>query len=187
MASISVFDSKFPQQVLKETPLFQLLPFHLPNSEEKNREKENPYQRFFRITTSIMRPLRAAGSSSEQQDPSVSFPLPLSLTMSELTRVNCIGSGFGSSVYKVQHRPTGELYALKVISCIHEDSVRDQMCREIEIVLDVDNPVFRSGPVPIISFITHRGLQIVCIAGRVRPCSLLWLFSISVYVGRVGS
>lgn len=59
---------------------------------------------------------------------------------SDLMRVNRIGSGFGSSVYKVHHRPTGELYALKVISCIHEDSIRPKMCREIEILLDVNNP-----------------------------------------------
>lgn len=82
----------------------------------------------------------APPSSSVQWDPSVNSSFPLPLTTSELTRLNCIGSGYGSSVYKVQHRPTGELYALKAISCIHEASVRLQMCREIEILLDVDNP-----------------------------------------------
>ncbi|CAN4100038.1 unnamed protein product [Withania somnifera] len=97
-----------------------------------------------------MRPLAAAASSSftavsppsssVQWDPSVKSSFPLPLTSSELTRLNCIGSGFGSSVYKVLHMPTGELYALKVISCIHEDSIRFQMCREIEILMDVNNP-----------------------------------------------
>ncbi|MCD7454683.1 hypothetical protein HAX54_025577 [Datura stramonium] len=55
-------------------------------------------------------------------------------------RVNRIGSGTGGTVYKVLHRPTGRLYALKVIYGNHEDSVRLQMCREIEILRDVDNP-----------------------------------------------
>ncbi|OIT29645.1 PREDICTED: mitogen-activated protein kinase kinase 5-like [Nicotiana attenuata] len=78
-----------------------------------------------------MRPPSAAASSSSMAAPPSS---------SELMRVNRIGSGFGSSVYKVQHRPTSELYALKEISCIHENSIRVQMFREIEILLDVNNP-----------------------------------------------
>ncbi|KAF5452871.1 hypothetical protein F2P56_027829 [Juglans regia] len=59
---------------------------------------------------------------------------------SELERANHIGSGSGGTVYKVIHRPTGRLYALKVIYGTHEDSVRLQICREIEILRDVNNP-----------------------------------------------
>ncbi|XP_060206063.1 mitogen-activated protein kinase kinase 5 [Lycium barbarum] len=69
-----------------------------------------------------------------------SSPLPTPLHFSELERINRIGSGTGGTVYKVLHRPTGRLYALKVIYGNHEDSVRLQMCREIEILRDVDHP-----------------------------------------------
>ncbi|GFZ08173.1 MAP kinase kinase 5 [Actinidia rufa] len=54
--------------------------------------------------------------------------------------MNRIGSGCGGTVYKVLHRPTSRLYALKVIYGNHEDSVRRQIYREIKILRDVDNP-----------------------------------------------
>ncbi|GFQ03835.1 mitogen-activated protein kinase kinase 5, partial [Phtheirospermum japonicum] len=62
------------------------------------------------------------------------------LQYSELERVSRIGSGAGGTVYKVLHRPTGKIYALKVIYGNHEDAVRNQMRREIQILGDVDNP-----------------------------------------------
>ncbi|PSS18167.1 Mitogen-activated protein kinase [Actinidia chinensis var. chinensis] len=62
------------------------------------------------------------------------------LNFSELDRINRIGSGSGGTVYKVLHRPSGKLYALKVIYGHHEDSVRRQICREIEILREADNP-----------------------------------------------
>ncbi|KAL6560033.1 Dual specificity mitogen-activated protein kinase kinase 4 [Orobanche gracilis] len=88
------------------------------------------------------------------RDPSLAVPLPLPpssapsssssssppLSYAELDRISRIGSGAGGTVYKVLHRPTGKLYALKVIYGNHEDSVRVQMCREIQILRDVDNP-----------------------------------------------
>lgn len=90
-----------------------------------------------------------------QRDPSLAVPLPLpptssnsapstshhsvQLNFSELERINRIGSGSGGTVYKVRHRPSGGLYALKVIYGNHDDSVRRQICREIEILRDVDN------------------------------------------------
>lgn len=92
-----------------------------------------------------------------QRDPSLAVPLPLPpsnntnsapstshhqnhpLSFSELDRLNRIGSGTGGTVYKVVHRPTSRLYALKVIYGNHEDSVRRQICREIEILRDVDH------------------------------------------------
>lgn len=92
-----------------------------------------------------------------QRDTSRAVPLPLppptssnslpstsrqsvQLNFSELERVNRIGSGSGGTVYKVFHRSTGRLFALKVIYGNHEDAVRRQICREIEILRDVDNP-----------------------------------------------
>ncbi|KAL3825039.1 hypothetical protein ACJIZ3_021068 [Penstemon smallii] len=86
------------------------------------------------------------------RDPSLAVPLPLPptsappsaqaqpLQYSELDRVSRIGSGAGGTVYKVIHRPTGKFYALKVIYGNHDDAVRVQMCREIQILRDVDNP-----------------------------------------------
>ncbi|KAF8407317.1 hypothetical protein HHK36_006444 [Tetracentron sinense] len=100
-----------------------------------------------------------------QRDPSFAVPLPLppiSISISnsnsnsvpssvpthhhsppsfsELDRLHRIGSGSGGTVYKVLHRPIGKLYALKVIYGNHEDSVRRQICREVEILRTVDHP-----------------------------------------------
>ncbi|PIN11785.1 Mitogen-activated protein kinase kinase (MAP2K) [Handroanthus impetiginosus] len=87
------------------------------------------------------------------RDPSLAVPLPLppssapSFTLSsqpleyaQLERVSRIGSGAGGTVYKVLHRPTDKFYALKVIYGNHDDAVLVQMCREIQILRDVDNP-----------------------------------------------
>ncbi|KAG5523641.1 hypothetical protein RHGRI_035435 [Rhododendron griersonianum] len=71
--------------------------------------------------------------------PSSSLP-PTLASSSSLERLNRIGSGSGGTVYKVIHRPTGKLYALKVIYGNHDDTVRNQICREIEILRDVDYP-----------------------------------------------
>ncbi|KAL2930384.1 Mitogen-activated protein kinase kinase 4 [Bienertia sinuspersici] len=95
-----------------------------------------------------------------KRDPSLAVPLPLppssapstssttttttttttSFTFSELERKNRVGSGAGGTVYQVLHRPSGRIYALKVIYGNHEEMVRRQICREIEILRDVDNP-----------------------------------------------
>ncbi|GLU17460.1 hypothetical protein SLE2022_338260 [Rubroshorea leprosula] len=82
-----------------------------------------------------------------QRNPSLAVPLPLppsappqQISFSELDRINRIGSGSGGTVYKVIHRPTSEVYALKVIYGTHDESVRRQICREIEILRDVDHP-----------------------------------------------
>ncbi|KAM3267647.1 mitogen-activated protein kinase kinase 5 [Capsicum chacoense] len=94
-------------------------------------------QRDVALAVPLPLPPTSAPSSSSS---SSSSPLPTPLHFSELERLNRIGSGTGGTVYKVLHRPTGRLYALKVIYGNHEDSVRLQMCREIEILRDVDNP-----------------------------------------------
>ncbi|KAK4780437.1 hypothetical protein SAY87_016543 [Trapa incisa] len=62
------------------------------------------------------------------------------VSFSHLERVNRIGSGAGGTVYKVIHRPSGHLYALKVMYGHHEESARDQILREIRILRDVDDP-----------------------------------------------
>ncbi|CAN6573824.1 unnamed protein product [Malus baccata var. baccata] len=84
-------------------------------------------------------PLPPPGPSSAQSSSAHSAAQQL-INFSELERSNRIGSGTGGTVYKAIHRPTGRVYALKVIYGNHDDAVRHQICREIEILRDVDNP-----------------------------------------------
>ncbi|GAB4850474.1 Mitogen-activated protein kinase kinase 5 [Ancistrocladus abbreviatus] len=93
--------------------------------------------RDFSLAVPLPLPPSSAPSSSSS---SSNLPPPPALSFSELERINRIGSGSGGTVYKVLHRRTGAHYALKVIYGNHEDSVLRQMCREIEILRDVDNP-----------------------------------------------
>ncbi|KAL0722781.1 hypothetical protein Bca4012_037380 [Brassica carinata] len=86
------------------------------------------------------------------RDVSLAVPLPLPPTSggstttsepksySDLVRGNRIGSGAGGTVYKVVHRPTSRVYALKIISGNHDDTIRHQICREIKILRDVNHP-----------------------------------------------
>ncbi|KAK4756598.1 hypothetical protein SAY87_006725 [Trapa incisa] len=67
-------------------------------------------------------------------------PPPQTLEFSHLERVNRIGSGAGGTVYKVIHRPSCRQYALKVMYGNHDESVRNQILREIMILRDVDDP-----------------------------------------------
>ncbi|CAK9144712.1 unnamed protein product [Ilex paraguariensis] len=83
-------------------------------------------------------PPGSAPSSSTNSSQLLSSAQPLNF--SELERISRIGSGSGGTVYKVLHRRTGNHYALKVIHGHHDDSVRRQICREIEILRDVNNP-----------------------------------------------
>ncbi|KAJ9537649.1 hypothetical protein OSB04_030382 [Centaurea solstitialis] len=84
-------------------------------------------------------PPSSAPPTSTSQLQSNSKQQQQSFNLSELDRLNRIGSGSGGTVYKVLHRPTGRLFALKVIYGNHENDVRRQICREIEILRDVDN------------------------------------------------
>ncbi|XP_024164670.1 mitogen-activated protein kinase kinase 5 [Rosa chinensis] len=85
-----------------------------------------------------------------RRDTSLAVPLGLSSTpsrsealminFSELEQANRIGSKAGDTIYKVIHKPTGWLYAVKVIYGNHDESVRHQICHEIQILHDVNNP-----------------------------------------------
>ncbi|MQM11202.1 hypothetical protein Taro_044107 [Colocasia esculenta] len=82
-------------------------------------------------------------SPAPAPNPSSSQPqLPLSQTphLSDLERIRRVGCGSGGTVWMVRHRSTGRGYALKVIYGYHEDAVRQQICREIQILRTVDNP-----------------------------------------------
>ncbi|WOL17365.1 mitogen-activated protein kinase kinase 5-like [Canna indica] len=69
--------------------------------------------------------------------PSAASPFP---DLADLERLRRVGSGAGGTVWLAHHRPTGRLYALKVIHGHHDDDVRRQMRREIEILRAADSP-----------------------------------------------
>ncbi|PSS07267.1 Mitogen-activated protein kinase [Actinidia chinensis var. chinensis] len=97
------------------------------------------------MSLAVPLPLPPSSAPSSSSSAALNSIQPLSgggppLNFSELDRINRIGSGSGGTVYKVLHRPSGKLYALKVIYGHHEDSVRRQICREIEILREADNP-----------------------------------------------
>ncbi|GAA0142251.1 non-receptor serine/threonine protein kinase [Lithospermum erythrorhizon] len=80
-------------------------------------------------------------------------PLPLALPplnvtlshyqpidFSDLDRLDYLGSGRGGAVFRVRHRPTNKIFALKVISGHHDELVIRQIHREIQILRSVDHP-----------------------------------------------
>lgn len=111
-------------------------------------------------------PLPARDSS-----PSVPLPLPLppppsatssstspltapaTPSLSDLQRERRLGSGAGGIVWLVRHRPTNRVYALKVLYGNHDDAVRRQICREIEILRTAENPFV----VPCHAMFDHAG------------------------------
>lgn len=80
------------------------------------------------------------------------FPLPLppaALTttrptdvdrLSDLEKLSVLGHGNGGTVYKVRHRRTGTLHALKVVHGDCDTSVRRQVFREMDILRRTDSP-----------------------------------------------
>jgi serine/threonine protein kinase len=64
----------------------------------------------------------------------------LSLDDLDLDRKTLLGAGSGGKVYRVAHRQTGRIYALKVIQEKHELAVRNQIVREMEILLRAKSP-----------------------------------------------
>ncbi|XP_010929235.3 mitogen-activated protein kinase kinase 5-like [Elaeis guineensis] len=86
---------------------------------------------------SLAVPLPLPPLSASAMPPTASFQIP---SFSDLERLRRIGSGTGGTVWMVRHRPSGRIYALKVIFGNHEDAIRRQICREIEILHTADNP-----------------------------------------------
>ncbi|XP_031406836.1 mitogen-activated protein kinase kinase 9-like [Punica granatum] len=78
------------------------------------------------------------------------FPLPLppsaagtassSISVSDLEKLHVLGHGNGGTVYKVRHRRTSALYALKVVQGGCDPTVRRQLHREMEILRRTDHP-----------------------------------------------
>ncbi|XP_031480828.1 mitogen-activated protein kinase kinase 5-like [Nymphaea colorata] len=103
-----------------------------------------------RPTTSRRRP-NLSPIPLPTRDISLAVPLPLpptstappssgAIAFSDLQRVELIGYGNGGKVYLVRHMPTGAQYALKVIYGNHDDNIRRQICREIEILKTTSSP-----------------------------------------------
>ncbi|KAF3777119.1 Mitogen-activated protein kinase kinase 5 [Nymphaea thermarum] len=103
-----------------------------------------------RTTTSRRRP-NLSPIPLPTRDISLAVPLPLpptsavppssgAIAFSDLQRVELIGYGNGGKVYLVRHIPTGAQYALKVIYGNHDDNIRRQICREIEILKTTSSP-----------------------------------------------
>ncbi|XP_059643032.1 mitogen-activated protein kinase kinase 5-like [Cornus florida] len=115
------------------------------SSSNRNRQRRRPDltlplpQRNASLAVPLPLPPTSAPSSSSSSNTAQLRSSASAVNFSELERLNRIGSGTGGTVYKVHHRPTGRFYALKVIYGHHEESVLRQICREIEILRDVDN------------------------------------------------
>uniref|UniRef100_A0A0D6R382 mitogen-activated protein kinase kinase n=1 Tax=Araucaria cunninghamii TaxID=56994 RepID=A0A0D6R382_ARACU len=60
--------------------------------------------------------------------------------LSELERLEILGHGSEGNVYRVRHRRTAALYALKVIHGKHDQATRRQIIREMEILKKTNSP-----------------------------------------------
>ncbi|XP_022994131.1 mitogen-activated protein kinase kinase 9-like [Cucurbita maxima] len=74
------------------------------------------------------------------------FPLPLppssapAISSSDLEKLQVLGHGNGGTVYKVRHKRTSNIYALKVVHGDGDPTVRRQVFREMEILRRTDSP-----------------------------------------------
>ncbi|KAK4744173.1 hypothetical protein SAY87_010485 [Trapa incisa] len=63
-----------------------------------------------------------------------------SISVSELEKLQVLGHGNSGTVYKVRHRRTSNIYALKVVKGDCDPIVRRQLHREIDILRRTDHP-----------------------------------------------
>ncbi|XP_023542980.1 mitogen-activated protein kinase kinase 9-like [Cucurbita pepo subsp. pepo] len=74
------------------------------------------------------------------------FPLPLppssapAISSADLEKLQVLGHGNGGTVYKVRHKRTSNIYALKVVHGDGDPTVRRQVFREMEILRRTDSP-----------------------------------------------
>lgn len=88
----------------------------------------------------------------ETSDRRLRFPLPLpptshpattstaTATAADLERLQVLGHGNGGTVYKVRHKRTSAVYALKVVHSDSDATLRRQIFREMEILRRTDSP-----------------------------------------------
>ncbi|KAJ8774023.1 hypothetical protein K2173_009454 [Erythroxylum novogranatense] len=74
--------------------------------------------------------------------PAITSPLsPVINDLSDLQKLSVLGHGNSGTVYKVRHRRTSSIFALKVLRFDHNTTtVRQQAVREAEILKRVDSP-----------------------------------------------
>ncbi|KAM0939255.1 putative mitogen-activated protein kinase kinase STE-STE7 family [Dioscorea sansibarensis] len=87
---------------------------------------------------SSRQPSTASPSSSSVCSISPSFNPRVNF--SDLERIRRVGSGAGGTVWMVRRKHSSTVYALKNIYGNHDDNIRRQICREIEILRTVDSP-----------------------------------------------
>ncbi|KAJ8441754.1 hypothetical protein Cgig2_009183 [Carnegiea gigantea] len=98
------------------------------------------------LVRSERRQLKLRLPSPETAERRLSLPLPLppsaSFSLSDYTKLSVLGCGNGGVVYKVAHKQSGAVFALKLISASSSADVRRQICREREILRRVagDSP-----------------------------------------------
>ncbi|RDX75534.1 Mitogen-activated protein kinase kinase 9, partial [Mucuna pruriens] len=77
------------------------------------------------------------------------FPLPLppssaakpdAIAPADIEKLHVLGHGNGGTVYKVRHRRTSALYALKVVHGDSDAATRRQVRREMDILRQTDSP-----------------------------------------------
>jgi serine/threonine protein kinase len=106
----------------RRDPVPQPLPLPPPSADNNNNNNNNSLLHRFRL------PLIPAQGRI------------VSLDDLDLDRKSLLGAGSGGKVYKVVHRWTGRIYALKIIQEKHELDVRRQIMREMEILLRAKSP-----------------------------------------------
>ncbi|XP_020215606.1 mitogen-activated protein kinase kinase 9-like [Cajanus cajan] len=78
-------------------------------------------------------------------EPSVPKPLPLppsstAIAPADLEKLQVLGHGNGGTVYKVRHKRTGAVYALKVVHGDTDGASRQEVRREMEILQRTESP-----------------------------------------------
>lgn len=114
--------------------------FNPPANRSRQRRRSDLTIPLPQRSPSLAVPLPLPPSSAPSTSNRIHFPAGPPIQFSQLDRLSRIGSGNGGTVYKVLHRPSGQVYALKVISGHHEETILRQICREIEILREVDHP-----------------------------------------------
>ncbi|XP_075480558.1 mitogen-activated protein kinase kinase 9-like [Primulina tabacum] len=97
--------------------------------------------------------LRLPVPEPSERRPRFPLPLPPSTTTSttttttattisavDLEKLKVIGHGNGGTVYKVRHKHTSEIYALKVVHGDSDHAFRRQVLREVSILRRIDSP-----------------------------------------------